>query len=76
MADHLHDTRYLVGGHKTPAFTLGDNLIRHLVLLGLEDRRLVETDGRGVHAHIGKDYVHVCHSSWESQMIGQGQRNV
>ena len=43
VADHLHGTRNLVCGDKAPALALGRNLIRHLVLFGLEYCRLVKT---------------------------------
>lgn len=45
MADHLHGTRNLIRGNKASALALGRNLIRHLVLFGLEYCRLVKTDG-------------------------------
>ena len=45
VADHLHGTRNLVGGDKASAFALSRNLIRHLVLFGLEYCRLVKTYG-------------------------------
>lgn len=73
MADHLHGTRYLIGSHKTSALTFGDDLVGHLILLGLEDCRLMKTDGRRVNAHVGKDNIDILHTRRESQMIGQGQ---
>ena len=43
MADQLHDTRNLIGGHDASPFAFRDNLIWHLILLRFEDRGLVQT---------------------------------
>lgn len=65
MANHFHDAGNLVCCHKTPSLTLGDDLIRHSVFLGLEYCCLVKTDGGGMNAHIGEDDVHIIHASWD-----------
>jgi hypothetical protein len=59
VADHLHDARNLICSHKAPALALNRDLIWHLVLFGLEDRSLMETNSRSMDAHVGKDNVYI-----------------
>jgi hypothetical protein len=64
VTDHLHNVQDLVGCDNAPSFTFGDDLLRHLVLLGLEDSSLMETYRGGMDRHIAKDDVRIGHASW------------
>lgn len=70
MADHLHDARDLIGCHEAPTLALSDDLVWHLVLLGLEYCRLVKTDGGCMNTHVGKYDIDVIHAAWESKVLG------
>ena len=69
MADHLHDARYLIRRHQTPAFALGDDLIWHFVLLGFENCRLVKTDRGSVNTHVGENDIHIVQATRKSEMV-------
>lgn len=71
VADHLHDTRYLICCNEASALTFSDNLIRHFVLLGLEDRGLVKANGRCVDAHIRKYDINIIHATRETKVVRQ-----
>ena len=76
MGDHPHDAGNLGRCGDTSDLTLGAQRGRQSILIGLEDGRLMQANGRGVDVHVQKDDVGVGQTVGEPEMTGHGERDV
>lgn len=76
MADHSHDVCDLRGGGDTADLALGAYGRGHLVLVGLEDGSLVQTDGGGVDVEICEDDIGIVDAGGEAEVRGERERDI
>ena len=57
MTDHFHDICDLIRSNDTPPLAFCTDVGWHSVLVGLENRGLVETNNRSVDVHVAEDNI-------------------
>lgn len=68
MGNHAHDAGNLVGSCDASNFAFGTDRRGQVVLLRFEDSGLMQTDGRGMDAHICEDNVRIRQTSGKLEL--------
>lgn len=76
MADHAHDVCDFRRGGDAADLALGADGRGHLVLVGLEDGGLVQTDGGRVDVEVCEDDVRIIDAGGEAEVRGERERDV
>lgn len=74
MTNLPHNARRFRCRSNTPDLTLRRHPSRHAILIRFEDRRLVQTYGRSMYAHIKEHNIRIIESGRQSQVIREGER--
>lgn len=76
MADHTHNVSNFCSGRDAADLALSADGRGHLVLVGLENGSLVQTDGRCVNVQICEDDVGVADADGEAKVRWEGESDI